>query len=159
MIFSDQNFKEGGTFGISPQKIAIKRFLEILNMRLKWLVEDSKESPTKAWGWMGLRQNITLSLQPYCLAAKRRTILWWSCILLLSVGPLCNAFVCSETDRPRWNLTAINLEGELLPGTIWTFIASARLLILTRIFSAPRRMSSAMATVGSGSERGEHSLV
>ena len=77
-----------------------------------------------------------------------------------TVLPARNAFVCSETDRPSWNLTAINLEGELLPGTIWTFIASARLLlILTRIFSAPRRMSSAMATVGSGSERGEHSLV
>ena len=35
MIFSDQNFKEGGTFKISTEIIAIKRFLEILNMRLK----------------------------------------------------------------------------------------------------------------------------
>ena len=113
---------------------------------------------------MGLRQNITLSVQ--CAALLLSSQEKNHFVMKLHPAAECwtalparNAFVCSETDRPSWNLTAINLEGELLPGTIWTFIASARLLILTRIFSAPRRMSSAMATVGSGSERGEHSLV
>ena len=77
--------------------------------------------------------------------------------------PARNAFVCSETDRPGWNLTAINLEGELLPGTIWSAdfrpLPCARLPILTPIFSAPERMRSAMATARSPLERGEHSLV